>query len=450
MPLHTLIKIIDDTIQSTGTPYDALTPFEQHTREAMLAITVLAPLTGAFIAAAFAPRAKRDQPHGCPDFERQMRMREELSHFDRHKEMERMHLHKPLRFNRLVAYWFISIGIFGSVVYLQSGRTTRTTFVLAVFHNQVEVLLNCLLLKRSYQNSIAAAFVYGFIMYPIVLFASSMAWVFIGAAIVGGANDFLIVCILLYGRQWLLAAGALAHVFSAVAVFTCTIDNFGVLPYNLCIFLGLWIHIALTVTGILYAGELHGMMTNSEKFDLAGQGHRPNGTAPRHVAHTNENGLAGTPSLSKRAGKRLKERSLSSPDLHAALAHEKEKENGSALANGNGRVHHHRRPADDDDSEEHWLQHFAEENCRGVCYARNPMRHTNVPWSVVASLVIVSLVAAALVTVALCFWVPTWGSSPWGHTSQHPSSLSWLWNIFAIESPLGSRIASVHSPRIDL
>lgn len=139
MPLHTLIKIIDDTIRSTGTPYDQLSPREQHTREAMLAITVLAPLTGAFIATVFAPSTKHNQPHGCPDFERQLRMREDIAPFDRHKEWDRMHLHKPLRYNHLVAYWFVSIGIFGGVVYLQSGRTTRTTFVLAVFHKFVLV-----------------------------------------------------------------------------------------------------------------------------------------------------------------------------------------------------------------------------------------------------------------------------------------------------------------------
>ncbi|EJD50164.1 hypothetical protein AURDEDRAFT_112293 [Auricularia subglabra TFB-10046 SS5] len=338
----------------------------------MLVITVLAPVVGAFIAARFAPRTSKGSPHGCPD--------------------DPGRSSRCFRYYKLVALWFVSIAVFGTLVYLQSGHTTRGTFVLAVAHNQIEVLLNCLLLNLSYRRSLCASIIYGFIMYPIVLFAPSMAIVFIGAAVVGGANDFLIVCLLSYGRQWVLAAGALAHVFSAVSVFTCTIDNFGVLPYNFSIFLGIWTHIGLTLAGILYARELHRMFeTRSDAVLPSGAHEKERHNSPNHhrdhVANTAENGRGG------------------------GLVHSRLKVHTKPRSNGT-----HSPPPNN--------KGVDLERQREYCYARNPMWHVPVPSSALIAMVVLSLVGSTLITVALAYWVPLWGEK-----YASPSRLSWVWHI---------------------
>ena len=126
-----LIKIVDDAIYAEGVPITDLTPRELHTREAMFAITVVAPLTGALLALFFAPASHRPKYslYFCPDTEAEMR------HLHVHKvDAEREKLRNLVRYYKLVACWFTSIAIFGTVIYLQAGRTTRFTFILAVFH----------------------------------------------------------------------------------------------------------------------------------------------------------------------------------------------------------------------------------------------------------------------------------------------------------------------------
>jgi len=72
-------------------------------------------------------------------------------------------------------------------------------------------------------------------------------------AIIGGANDFMIFSLLFYGKQYGFALGALAHVVSAVNVFTGIVDNVGIGTYNVISFFGLWLHIAFIVAGVLSA-----------------------------------------------------------------------------------------------------------------------------------------------------------------------------------------------------
>lgn len=270
MHLHALIKIVNDTIESTGTPYDELNAREKNTRDAMFAITVLAPIAGAFLAANFAPGPDFDwarRPGGSAH------ARESSDKNDCEEERA-----KSFRYNKIAALWFLSVGIFGALQYLQSGRSTRSTFVFALAHNQIEVLLICLLLKLPTTFSVGAAIVHGFVMYPMAMFARSMATVYISVAVTGGAIDFFIASLLFYGQQWILAIGAFGHVFTAISVFTDIIDNFGVLPYNLCIFLGLWTHIGFTVIGILYARELclkKQTLSSSRDTEGKGSGKRP-------------------------------------------------------------------------------------------------------------------------------------------------------------------------------
>jgi hypothetical protein len=100
----------------------------------MFCITVLAPLTGAALAFFFAPSSSRPtwSRHFCPDAEHEFR-EQKVTKID----MERERLRKLVRYYILVAWWFISVAVFGSWVYYQAGRTTRATFVLAVFHKYV-------------------------------------------------------------------------------------------------------------------------------------------------------------------------------------------------------------------------------------------------------------------------------------------------------------------------
>ncbi|EJD50172.1 hypothetical protein AURDEDRAFT_182605 [Auricularia subglabra TFB-10046 SS5] len=338
MHLHTLINVVNDTIQSNGTPYDQLTPREKNTRDAMFAVTVLAPIAGAFLAANFAPGLNSSSCR-CGN---SSKSREASEKHDCDQERTR-----SFHYNKLAAAWFLSIGIFGALQYFQSGSTTRGTFVLALAHNQIEVLLICLLLKLPTSSSVSATMAYGFIMYPIALFAQSLVTVFMSVAVAGGAIDFLIVCLLFYGNQWVLAAGAFGHVFSAVSVFIDFIDNFGVIPYNLCIFLGVWTHITLTLSGILYARELH-----------LGKDKHGGGTASRLVNARDAEGKA--------AGKRPR-----SP----------------------------KQQRDEPDPER-----------SAGCYSWNPMWHTNVRPSALIAMVVISLVGSTLITLALVYWVPLWGA----------------------------------------
>ena len=98
-----MVQTIEDVIVSRGQPYSTLTPHEVHAREAMFAVTVLAPLTGAVLAFSLVPRVRK----------------------------------AGLNFAALATAWLASVALFGSLIYVQEGRTTRLTFILAVAHKYV-------------------------------------------------------------------------------------------------------------------------------------------------------------------------------------------------------------------------------------------------------------------------------------------------------------------------
>jgi len=126
---------------------------------------------------------------------------------------------------------------------------------LAILHEEIEVVLDCVLLGLSTRTTFAVTWIFSIVLFSVTLLAPSMSTVFMTSSVIGGGNDFLIFLLLLHGRQYWLALGALGHVFSAVVVFTEVIKNFGVIPYNFLIFLGLSAHVGFTVMGILSQTE---------------------------------------------------------------------------------------------------------------------------------------------------------------------------------------------------
>jgi len=363
MPFKTLIKIIDDTIVSGGESYSRLSPREVHTREAMFAVTVLAPLAGAVMSLFFMPNP--------------------TLHVVSPKRKQ--HDRDYLSFRGLTTWWFLSIGLFGTLVYFQQGYTDRFTFVVASFHNMIEVLITSHLLHIPYKPAMLITICYGFIMLPIVLFAPTMGYVFVVAAVVGGGIDFLMVLLLLWAKQWVFFIGALGHVWSAVSVFADCIDNFGVLPYNLAIFFGIWSHIGFTLIGILYARELHHMERNCGSCF-----HKPKHLQP-HAVHTPLNGNGFT------NGHHMHH---STSAQHLQEKHHEEEKN----------LHHR---------EDEERMHDPEQ-----CCAENPMAHVKIGKGLLIAMVVISLVSSTGITLILAFWAPTWGE--WGVHEEATRSGFWL------------------------
>jgi hypothetical protein len=250
---------------------------------------------------------------------------------------------------------------------------------------------------------------------------------------------------LLYGKQWVLAAGAVGHVISAVAVFTNVVDSFGVLPYNLCIFIGLWSHIGLTLIGILYAqrlhraqGELGGVNLNIEppadekpelsvKHTVSRMRRSPSPRSRRYVAHTTGNGHSPDPlHITEGYLTRAERRGIngrSSPHIHP----ENETDTDDITSPTS--------PQSDVDSElKHISRLMRHEVYREQCFAANPLRHVRVPTSTLLGMLALSLVGATAITLVLAFWAPLWGTtSEWGRSEAH----SWLWDLFDDDSKRG-------------
>jgi len=329
--MRTLIRIVNDIIYSVGESYDHQSPREQNTREAMLVITVLAPLLGAFLSLCIVPVHKTH--------------------------------HRPwMTYHRLLTAWFISVAAFGALVYYQAGHTSRVTFVLAVFHNMIEVLFVCMFLRLRVLHAFYLSVLYGALVFPIVLLADSMSTVFISAAVFGGAIDFLLVLLLMYARQWSLAFGAAGHVLSAVAVFANTLDDFGVLPYTAAIFVGVWSHMAFTMGGILELRDKHGHTSELQ--------------SPQTMFFP-------TPKHEARVGK------LGSRHLHAPA---------SLKAHPPPTPHHH----------------HGEHEC-GERYLGNPLAHTYIPRGRLFAILAASLVGSTALTLFLALRLPALGVCPWGH-----------------------------------
>ena len=58
---------------------------------------------------------------------------------------------------------------------------------------QVEVLMNCLLLKFTVRKSLILAGLWGFVLFTATLALPSISLVFIATSVLGGANDFVVV-----------------------------------------------------------------------------------------------------------------------------------------------------------------------------------------------------------------------------------------------------------------
>ncbi|KAG8991773.1 hypothetical protein FRB94_012279 [Tulasnella sp. JGI-2019a] len=213
------LHVVNDTIFASGTGVDEYTHREINVRNAMFILTCIMPL----VAAAFAF-------FGTPNW------------------YKRNSLYS---FSKLVSLWFFSVGFVGVALYYIPGEAPRILFIWAILHGQVEVVLNMLLLGFNGYQALAATWVFGLFQYGLTLSVKYALTVFSITAIIGGANDILIVESLLWGRQWGLAAGAFFHVISAVTVFVGIGINIGVVPWQVINFISLWGHIFFMLRYIL-------------------------------------------------------------------------------------------------------------------------------------------------------------------------------------------------------
>ncbi|KAJ6605291.1 hypothetical protein DFH09DRAFT_1121102 [Mycena vulgaris] len=217
-------QVIDDNVVPHGGSYDTITPREHTVRNAMLVMTVAAPILGSFIIWLFSRKG--------------------------------WSYRSSWSYPRLAILWFWSVAIFGTLVFYQRGMTNRTTFVFAILHTQVEVLINGLLLNFTVRNSLVLAGLWGFVLFTATLVLPNISLVFIASSVLGGANDFVVVLLLAYGKKWLYAVGALFHVISAVWVFVDLAIFVNVVLYNTLIFIFLWLYIAFTTAAILRDSEI--------------------------------------------------------------------------------------------------------------------------------------------------------------------------------------------------
>ncbi|KAF8212862.1 hypothetical protein K438DRAFT_1957448 [Mycena galopus ATCC 62051] len=217
-------QVIDDNVIPHGGSYDTITPREHTVRNAMLVMTVAAPILGSFIILLFSRKGWSYRSYWS--------------------------------YPRLAILWFWSVAIFGTLVFYQRGMTNRTTFMFAILHTQVEVLMNGLLLNFTVRNSLVMAGLWGFVLFTATLALPNISLVFIASSVLGGANDFVVVLLLAYGKKWLYAAGALFHVITAVLVFLDSAIFLDVVVYNTSIFISLWLYIVFTTAAVLRNSQL--------------------------------------------------------------------------------------------------------------------------------------------------------------------------------------------------
>ncbi|KAJ7148960.1 hypothetical protein C8R43DRAFT_1236632 [Mycena crocata] len=206
-------QVIDDAVVPHGGSYDTITARENTVRNAMLVMTIFAPIVGSFVVWLF---SRKHWSHGS-----------------------------LWSFSHLAILWFWSVAIFGTLVFYQRGRTNRTTFI------QVEILMNALLLHFTVRKSLILAGLWGFVLFAATLALPSISLVFIASSVLGGANDFVVVLLFAYGRKWLYALGSLFHVISAVWLFLDSAIFVNVVLYNTLIFISLWLYIAFTTAAIV-------------------------------------------------------------------------------------------------------------------------------------------------------------------------------------------------------
>jgi len=216
--MPTAIRIVNDAIiPGAHDPYArGLTPRESQTRLALFILALGAPLIGALFALLTTKRWWANL----------------------------------WSFPRLCTLWFISVAAFAVIVFFQPGRATRSTFVLAIIHGMVEISMISLLLDGTVSQSLIAAMIFALVDFTVTFAVADIGYVFIVASIIGGANDFLIPLLLLYGRQPILAAGGFAHTAAAISVFTAIVHDYGVVTFTLVSFFALWGYVGFTIAGL--------------------------------------------------------------------------------------------------------------------------------------------------------------------------------------------------------
>jgi len=118
-------------------------------------------------------------------------------------------------------------------------------------YRQIEYLLLCVLLGFTGQRAFTMAWVFGLVTLGSILLWPSTSFTYMITAIIGGAGDGMIPLLLLYGKQWWLAAAGIFHILSAVTVFAGIVRNIGIVPYNNIIFLSVWGHVGFLLIGIM-------------------------------------------------------------------------------------------------------------------------------------------------------------------------------------------------------
>ncbi|KAF8652322.1 hypothetical protein AX16_004449 [Volvariella volvacea WC 439] len=212
-------SVVNDTIVPTGGDYSQLTPREATVRNAMLVVTLAAPVLGSFIIWLFSAKG--------------------------------WSYASTWTFSRLAIMWFWSVSLFGGLVFYQTGKTNRFTFIIAVFHTSIEVLINSLYLHLNFRQALKLAGLWGLLLFTTTLASETIVGVFYWVATFGGAGDTLPVFLLAYGKKWWYALGALGHMIGAVLVFTDAAIFFNVVTFNVLTFLALWTHVGATVIAIL-------------------------------------------------------------------------------------------------------------------------------------------------------------------------------------------------------
>ncbi|KAG8897914.1 hypothetical protein FRB99_007795 [Tulasnella sp. 403] len=231
-----VLHVVNDTILASGKQFEDYTPREIGVRDAMIIITLFGPVVAAFFCFGALPKWPARKTW--------------------------------YTFANVAGLWFLSIGLVGIALFFFPGRTTRQVFIIAILHGQIEVVMNMLLLGFNAHQALAVTWTWASVQYGLTLGIKSPLLLFCVVSTVGGVNDFLMVLSLGYGKQWGLALGAVFHLvsdlappyspalftsISAVTVFVGISDNFGVVPWNLSTFFGLWGHVFFTVGGIINA-----------------------------------------------------------------------------------------------------------------------------------------------------------------------------------------------------
>jgi len=156
-----------------------------------------------------------------------------------------------------MVFWLISIQIFGAIVYVQNGATTRILFIMATIHLQIEYMILALLLKCSGLQALIIAYIGGTILFSIQLFIPDFSIVYMLSTI-SGFTDFAFPLLALYGKQNFYALAGFSHFVQAVSVFCIVVKNFGYFWWDFITFWSTWIQNGAIAAAIFQAWRASG------------------------------------------------------------------------------------------------------------------------------------------------------------------------------------------------